>query len=895
MVCNPLTASHSANLGSVNTTLNMQQNDSSVKSAAPSPKPTNPARRAGRPRTRNHSKSTSSVENDASASLKGYATPITEHSITIPASGWMSPFAPPNMLAASDNCPNSSSSSASNTSTISGMGQSIQVLNPDDMEFTPYHQSDDDFLQNLPDLTASQCGTPKQTASCYYPISPDFHIAPELLNINFCGALWDQQRYQEYGQRGHTSTTMHLDKELPYFGLLTPDEQQSIHHPDQHQEDTSISTSSGDNIENCSYFINPKQKINRQFLQPLDDAYLSKKSCNCVSTLLDHLSTSSHPPSSSSLSSTSVALSISRRVITCCCNTMACPNECSSRPSTALVICEAIDRALLSLKLGGASLWTPAQAVPAPNYENGTSSSPSPSPSSSSTSSGNSTEIMLPSSMVDEEHEPLCCGTLPIRGADRRAVVRVLLVKRVLEVQGVLERLRDTLMSGPRSRRVREESGGEARDHETTDVAKAVSTSEGTVSGAFQTTSTMDPITVNSESFNESFDEDVAADNVLKSLESLAAGNIPASLRDDEKRLRFLEASRMASFKLEQPWDTMQRLIFCALPPNMVQVGIDMGLWRLLVKREGKAIGVSEMAAELGAQEALLVRMLRYAATQWMVEQVGVEMYRATNITRYLSMSGLESVIFHVWLANNSYKQPQDNKNLPFNLSKNTDLHFFEWLSQRPRHQEAFNEYMSFQRVGQKSWLDVFPLEKYLRDLSTGDEQRTLFADVGGGYGHQCKELLKRFPWLQGRVVLEDTHAAAIDSAKGIEGLKVVFHDFTKAQPVKGARIYYLRNILHDWPDQACHDILSQLKDALAHDSVILLDELVLQDEGAHWYGASFDLLMMANYGARERSLAEWDRILVKAGLERKVFVPYSMQGDGIQVVAVREPVHGRL
>lgn len=55
---------------------------------------------------------------------------------------------------------------------------------------------------------------------------------------------------------------------------------------------------------------------------------------------------------------------------------------------------------------------------------------------------------MLPSSVVNEEHEPLCCGTLPIRGADRRAVVRVLLVKRVLEVQGVLERLRDTLMSG---------------------------------------------------------------------------------------------------------------------------------------------------------------------------------------------------------------------------------------------------------------------------------------------------------------------------------------------------------------------------------------------------------------------------------------------------------------
>ena len=50
--------------------------------------------------------------------------------------------------------------------------------------------------------------------------------------------------------------------------------------------------------------------------------------------------------------------------------------------------------------------------------------------------------------LIDEEHEPLRCGTLPIRGADRRAVVRVLLVKRVLEAQGVLERLRNALVSG---------------------------------------------------------------------------------------------------------------------------------------------------------------------------------------------------------------------------------------------------------------------------------------------------------------------------------------------------------------------------------------------------------------------------------------------------------------
>ncbi|GME51524.1 uncharacterized protein J4E93_007805 [Neofusicoccum parvum] len=354
----------------------------------------------------------------------------------------------------------------------------------------------------------------------------------------------------------------------------------------------------------------------------------------------------------------------------------------------------------------------------------------------------------------------------------------------------------------------------------------------------------------------------------------------------------------------------MQRLVFCALPPNIARVGVDLGLWRLLAARDGAASNVEELAEATGAEEALLRRVLRYAATQWMVERVGVEEYRATGVTRWLAGEGMEAVVFHVterniglysalpkWLANNAYKQPQDNKNLPFNLSQETDLHFFEWLAQRPRHQQAFNEYMSFQRVGQKSWLDVFPLGEYVADHSSsaGSEHRTLFVDVGGGHGHQCREVLRRFPGLQGRVVLQDTHAAAIDSAKAIAGLEVMHHDFTKAQPVKGARVYYLRNILHDWPTEACCTILSRLKEALAPDSIILLDELVIRDDGVHWYGASFDLLMMANYGARERSLAEWDGIFEATGLERKMLVPYSMHGDSIQIVGARAPSSEKL
>lgn len=46
------------------------------------------------------------------------------------------------------------------------------------------------------------------------------------------------------------------------------------------------------------------------------------------------------------------------------------------------------------------------------------------------------------------------------------------------------------------------------------------------------------------------------------------------------------------------------------------------------------------------------------------------------------------------------------------------------------------------------------------------------------------------------------------------------FYNFFEAQPIKGACFYYLRNIMHDWPDHnKCVEILAQLIAALGPQS----------------------------------------------------------------------------
>jgi hypothetical protein len=56
----------------------------------------------------------------------------------------------------------------------------------------------------------------------------------------------------------------------------------------------------------------------------------------------------------------------------------------------------------------------------------------------------------------------------------------------------------------------------------------------------------------------------------------------------------------------------------------------------------------------------------------------------------------------------------------------------------------------------------------------------------------------------------------------------VLVHDFFQSQPVKNADVFLLRNILHDWSDKYCLQILRKLRDAAAtHTKLVVVDNLL--------------------------------------------------------------------
>jgi hypothetical protein len=88
--------------------------------------------------------------------------------------------------------------------------------------------------------------------------------------------------------------------------------------------------------------------------------------------------------------------------------------------------------------------------------------------------------------------------------------------------------------------------------------------------------------------------------------------------------------------------------------------------------------------------------------------------------------------------------------------------------------------------------------------------------------------------------------------------------------PSTGARAYYMHSVLHDWPDDTCMSILSNIKAAMERGySKLLINENVIPDVEAHWETTALDMMMLALFASKERTFRQWKHLLEeRAGLK---------------------------
>lgn len=145
------------------------------------------------------------------------------------------------------------------------------------------------------------------------------------------------------------------------------------------------------------------------------------------------------------------------------------------------------------------------------------------------------------------------------------------------------------------------------------------------------------------------------------------------------------------------------------------------------------------------------------------------------------------------------YKNPTDNKDSPWKYAAGTDMHYFDFIFApgNEEHGEGFLNHMKFKTELESKWYETTPVEEIL-STSCGASD-VLLVDMGGNTGYDISRFHKAHPNLPGRLIVQDL-PKSIDSinAKDIEPVEPMVHDFFKPQPIKGAKAYYLKYVLHD-------------------------------------------------------------------------------------------------
>lgn len=266
-------------------------------------------------------------------------------------------------------------------------------------------------------------------------------------------------------------------------------------------------------------------------------------------------------------------------------------------------------------------------------------------------------------------------------------------------------------------------------------------------------------------------------------------------------------------------------------------------------------------------------RILRFLASVGQIKETGLDTYSANEETKVLAEPGYRGLIYHTFdnigpilqalpefLAETKYQDINDASKTAAQKAFNISQPIFSWISSQPKRFEPLQQTMTVQPRG-APWFSVVPFAEQLGSFAGPD----IFVDVGGGFGHQSLELLGAYPELKGKLILQDLEQT-LAHRPPLNGVKTMAHDFFTEQPVKGARFYYLRHILHDWPDDKAIQVLSRIREALGPDSQVLIDEIVMPNVGAHELSTNIDMIMMACLGAIERTVNEWHVLLEAAG-----------------------------
>ncbi|MFJ6795100.1 methyltransferase [Streptomyces sp. NPDC091268] len=160
--------------------------------------------------------------------------------------------------------------------------------------------------------------------------------------------------------------------------------------------------------------------------------------------------------------------------------------------------------------------------------------------------------------------------------------------------------------------------------------------------------------------------------------------------------------------------------------------------------------------------------------------------------------------------------------------------------------------------------------------------------DVGGGRGGLLGAVLRGEPSLSG--VLFDQSATVaehvLDRPELAGRWRTEGGDFFTAVPSDGD-VYLLKHILHDWDDEDCLRILGSIRRAARTGARLLVVDAVLPGNSAPHPALELDIVMLMALKGRERTAAEFESLLDRAGFRLRRILPTPGLPAIVEAVAV--------
>jgi ubiquinone/menaquinone biosynthesis C-methylase UbiE len=327
----------------------------------------------------------------------------------------------------------------------------------------------------------------------------------------------------------------------------------------------------------------------------------------------------------------------------------------------------------------------------------------------------------------------------------------------------------------------------------------------------------------------------------------------------------------------------LARLIEGYLTTQLTYVAAKLGIADLLA---GGPKSGAELAAALGVHGGHLVRVLRGLVLNGLLSEEEDGRFALTEMGSLLRNDVPRSLRAAALARGEVYYEPAGallqavrEGRTPFELVLGKP--FFEHLAAHPDDEALFQGSMAGRSEREADDVvaayDFTPFGKLV--------------DVGGGQGILLRAILRSAPQLE--AILLDRAGAIDDARERLEqdghGARIDYSvgDFFVEVPA-GADAYLLSRVIHDWEDEEARRILGNCGRAMSAESVLLVVEAILPERVLDQPGAvQMDLLMLLFLGARERTAAEYEQLLVESGFRLTRIVP-TRSPAGLSLIEAR-------